>query len=67
MRSLGAAPAVMAGCVVAVAVAAFAVCAQQTAYLSVSGFTPGYLDSLIWLFSSDRGIPLLWCIAPAAL
>ncbi|MEG2934599.1 MAG: hypothetical protein RR842_13570, partial [Gordonibacter sp.] len=67
VRSLGAAPAVMAGCVVAVAVAAFAVCAQQTAYLSVSGFSPGYLDSLIWLFSSDRGIPLLWCIAPAAL
>lgn len=66
-RSLRAAPIVMAGCVVVVAAAAFAICAQQTAYLSANGFAPGYLDSLIWLFSSHKDIvPLLWCVAPAA-
>lgn len=66
-QSLRAAPIVMAGCVTVVAAAAFAICAQQTAYLSAYELTPGYLDSLIWLFSSHKGIPLLWCIAPAAL
>ncbi|WP_080801313.1 hypothetical protein [Arabiibacter massiliensis] len=66
-QSLRAAPIVMAGCIAAVAAAAFAACAQQTAYLSAYDLTPGYLDSLIWLFSSHKGIPLLWCVAPAAL
>lgn len=67
VQSLKAAPIMMAGCLVVVAIAAFAVCAVQNSYLSTEGFAPGYLDSLIWLFSSSRGIPLLWCIAPAAL
>lgn len=66
-RSLETAPLVMALCIVVVAVASFAVCAEQTAYLLASGFKPGYLDSYVWLFSSHRSVPLLWCIAPAAL
>lgn len=65
-QSLSATPAVMAGCVTVVVAAAFAICAEQTAYLSAHGLVPGYLDSFIWLFSSSRGIPLLWCVAPAA-
>lgn len=67
VHSLRSAPAAMAGCIAAAAVAAFANCAWQSAYLSSNGLMPGYLDSLIWLFSSHKGIPLLWCVAPAAL
>ena len=65
-ESLRANVCVMVGCVFVIAVAAFAICAEQTAYLLKSGFTPGYMDSLMWLFSSHRGVPLLWCIAPAS-
>ncbi len=66
-ESLRSAPLVIAGCVAAVAAGAFAVCAEQTAYLSAYDLAPGYVDSFIWLFSSHRGVPLLWCIAPGAL
>ncbi|WP_165171364.1 hypothetical protein [Adlercreutzia sp. ZJ242] len=62
-----AAPVVMACCIFVVVSAAFVSCAEQTTYLLANGLRPGYLDSLVWLFSSHRGIPLLWCVAPAAL
>lgn len=66
-RSLVTAPRAMAGCAAVVVASAFATGAWQTAYLASQGFAPGCIDSLLWLFSSHRGIPLLWCIVPAAL
>lgn len=67
LQTLKVAPFLIAGCIAVVAVAAFVTCSWQKSYLVANGFTPGYLDSLIWLFSSHKGIPLLWCIVPGAL
>lgn len=67
VQSLRTASAVLVGCLVAVVGAAFGIGAEQTAYLAAYGFDPGFVDSVLWLFSSHRGVPLAWCAAPAAL